>query len=233
MELNKKILSIKSIKIGFDVVFFLLVILLALFFIASIIDISYLNTSKGHIGSKVEIERTVDNNNIDVFSRINNSKVSSKISSYEIVLNLQDSDSKVMVLIYQIVNFLTLTLGLLLIIFIVFHIRKILKSIVKGIKRNNNTELMHHIFNNSNIRRFRYIGISFIIVPFIDLFLLMFHSYFISKYFYVKDIGVDLKPVTELSIISWDYIFIGLLFLALIEVIRKGMIIQEENDLTV
>lgn len=199
MKPKTKILSLKSIKIGFDIVFVFLIILVSLFLVFSILDISFLNITKGQFATEAFVERLDDNNSIDIFSRIDNSKVDSKVSSYNIILDLKNSNNKSMLIIYQITNFLTLSLGVLLIIFIVFHIRKILKSIIKGLRNNNDSDLKHYIFTNSNIRRFRYIGISFIIAPFIDFFLLKFNSYFISKYFYVKEFGVKLKPVAEFS----------------------------------
>lgn len=233
MKLTTKILSLKSIKIGFDIVFVFLILLLSVFLILSILDIGFFNITKGQIATEVNAERLVENNSVDIFSSIDKTKVDSKISGYRLNLDLKDSNFKGISIVYQLINYFTLSLSIFLIIFIVFHIRKILKSIIREINRNTNTEFKHCIFNNENIRRFRYIGISFIIVPLIDLFLYKFQTYFISKYLFVKESGMELKPIAEYSDISWDYIYIGLLFLSIIEIIRKGMVIQEENDLTV
>ena len=68
-------------------------------------------------------------------------------------------------------------------------------------------------------------------MPLFELIIYFSDSIFLKKYFLIE--GFTLNPIIGLSSISWDYIFIGLLFISLIEVIRRGMTIQEENDLTV
>lgn len=89
----------------------------------------------------------------------------------------------------------------------------------------------YFVFNKENIKRFRYIGIGFICMPIIELTIYLFDNYFLKKYFYIPDYKI--LPSSSLGYITWEYIFIGLLFITFIEIIRRGISIQEENDLTV
>jgi hypothetical protein len=97
--------------------------------------------------------------------------------------------------------------------------------------KENKEDLQHYMFNKKNIHRFQYIAYGFIAMPIIELLFYCSDTYFLSSYF--KAEGYVLKSVIDLSTISWDYLFIGLLFISLIELIRRGIMIQEENDLTV
>ena len=54
---------------------------------------------------------------------------------------------------------------------------------------------------------------------------------FLQHYVIFK--GFNVFSTMTYSDISWDYILIGLMFFALIEVIRQGIAIQDENDLTI
>ncbi|MCK9321613.1 MAG: DUF2975 domain-containing protein, partial [Bacteroidales bacterium] len=133
-------------------------------------------------------------------------------------------------IIFKIVFLLALNLNLFFLIFVFFQASRILSSIIRGIK-NEKENLHHFIFNKRNIKRFQYISYGFIAMPLFELIIYFSDSIFLKKYFLIE--GFTLNPIIGLSSISWDYIFIGLLFISLIEVIRRGMTIQEENDLTV
>ena len=98
-------------------------------------------------------------------------------------------------------------------------------------KKSDDIKFSECVFSRKNILRLRYIAYGFIAMPFIELL-----NYYLDKIFletYIKIADVSVLPVTGVSSISWEYIFVGLLFIAMIEVFRKGVSLQEENDLTV
>ena len=91
--------------------------------------------------------------------------------------------------------------------------------------------LRESVFSNKNILRLRYIAFGFIAMPLIELL-----SYYLDKLFlerYIRMDAVSVLPISGISSISWEYIFVGLLFIVMIGVFKKGVSLQEENDLTV
>ncbi|MEE1093521.1 MAG: DUF2975 domain-containing protein, partial [Bacteroidales bacterium] len=77
----------------------------------------------------------------------------------------------------------------------------------------------------------RYIAFGFIAMPLIELL-----SYYLDKLFlerYIRMDAVSVLPISGISSISWEYIFVGLLFIVMIGVFKKGVSLQEESDLTV
>lgn len=233
MNDKTQIFSLKSIKIGFDIVFILLIILVFAFLAISIFDITYLSpkSSYGVIFAEVTPNQVITTKEFQVISKIDKIETKSITQGYNIIISMSYSKFKTLPILYRVVYMFALTLSLLFITFIVFHIRNILKSIIKGIKEERSNSYKHFIFNGQNINRFRYIAYAFIIMPLIELFIYLFDSYFLNKYFFVSNHYI--KPISKLSLISWDYIFIGFIFIAVIEILKRGIKIQEENDLTV
>ena len=230
MNKRTQLFSLKSIKIGFDIVFVVLILATLLLIFASVVEMAYLSpkTNNSSILARiVPLDNTY--NNITLISKIDNSSTKGSIDASDIEIKMDRANFKSLPILYQIISTLTLVLGLLFLIFVVFHIKNIIKCIIRGMREENSYK--HFVFNKENIKRFRYIGIGFICMPIIELTIYLFDNYFLKKYFYIPDYKI--LPSSSLGYITWDYIFIGLLFITFIEIIRRGISIQEENDLTV
>ncbi|MDD4544769.1 MAG: DUF2975 domain-containing protein [Bacteroidales bacterium] len=230
MNKRTQLFSLKSIKIGFDIVFVVLILLTLLLIFASVVEMAYLSpkTNNSSILARiVPLDNTY--NNITLISKIDNSSTKGSIDASDIAIKMDRTNFKSLPILYRIISTLTLVLGLLFLIFVVFHIKNIIKCIIRGTREENSYK--HFVFNKENIKRFRYIGIGFICMPIIELTIYLFDNYFLKKYFYIPDYKI--LPSSSLGYITWDYIFIGLLFITFIEIIRRGISIQEENDLTV
>jgi hypothetical protein len=232
MKPQAKIKTLKSIKIGFDIA----IILLSLFFLFFItlvyfdLSTTYTKSSLNTILAKVVPNQPSSTNDFVVSSSKENIHVYSYIESYNVIIDMKSDDVKNVPIIYKIIFLLGLNLNLFFLIFVLYQGRNILKSIINGIKGKTDI-IKHYIFNRKNIRRFQYIAYGFIAMPLIELIIYLSDSYFFGRYFNIE--GFSLKPAIEFSSISWDYVFVGLLFISLIEIIRRGITIQEENDLTV
>lgn len=232
MKPSTNIKLLKTIKVGFDVAIVAMSLFLVFFICLVVFDLSsiYKNSSIGTIlAQATPIEKTVTKDFI-VNSQKNNIKVTSFIDSYDLVLDMKSNNLSQIPIIFKIVFLTALNLNLFFIIFVFYQASKILKSIINGMKEDKKV-IQHYIFNKNNIRRFQFIAYGFILMPIIELIIYFSDSYFLSNYFSIQ--GFTLSPILDLSSISWDYIFIGLLFISLIEIIRRGITIQEENDLTV
>lgn len=230
MNKRTQLFSLKSIKIGFDIVFVVLILLTLLLIFASVVEMAYLSpkTNNSSILARiVPLDNTY--NNITLISKIDNSSTKGSIDASDIAIKMDRTNFKSLPILYRIISTLTLVLGLLFLIFVVFHIKNIIKCIIRGTREENSYK--HFVFNKENIKRFRYIGIGFICMPIIELTIYLFDNYFLKKYFYIPDYKI--LPSSSLGYITWEYIFIGLLFITFIEIIRRGISIQEENDLTV
>lgn len=232
MKSNTNIKFLKAIKIGFDVAIVAMSLFLVFFICIVVFDISsiYTNSSVSTILAKVTPTENTITKDFIINSQIDNITVSSYVNSYKMVLDMKSSDFSQIPVIYKIIFLTALNLNLFFIIFVFYQASKILKSIIRGIKESKQV-IQHYIFNKKNIRRFQFIAYGFMVMPIIELVIYFSDSHFLSKYFFIN--GFNLKPILDLSSISWDYIFIGLLFISLIEIIRRGIVIQEENDLTV
>lgn len=232
MKSRTKIKTLKSIKIGFDIAIIALS-LFFLFFVALVsfdLSTTYTRSSLSTILAKVVPNQPISTKDFVVSSSNENIQVSSYINNYNIVIDMKSDDVKKIPISHKIIFLLGLNLNLFFLIFVLYQGRNILKSIISGAKAKADN-LKHYIFNRNNIRRFQYVAYGFIAMPLIELIIYFSDSYFFGKYFYIQ--GFSLKPTIEFSSISWDYVFIGLLFISLIEIIRRGITIQEENDLTV
>jgi hypothetical protein len=140
------------------------------------------------------------------------------------------SQNHTSVIFYRILWFITLNLSLIFILFILFHLRNIVNSVLKEVRHKEHS-IAHYIFSKRNIRSVRYIAFAFIIFPLIELTAYWADNLLLERYFSLKGIGV--ASIITMSKLSWDYIIIGLIFIAILEIIRRGIALQEENDLTV
>lgn len=235
MKPKTKIITLRAIKIGFDVAIVALSVFLLLLITLVVFDLSSISkkSSVGTIFAKAVPVNKTENEDFIVYSNINDISVSSYVDSYQLVLNMKSNDLSKIPIVYKVIFVSALNLSVFFLIFVLFQATKILKSIIKGMNeyKEDKEALQHYMFNKKNIRRFQYIAYGFIAMPIIELFLYCSDTYFLSTYF--KTEGYVLKSILDFSSISWDYLFIGLLFISLIELIRRGIIIQEENDLTV
>ena len=232
MRPNTNIRFLKAVKIGFDSAIVLMSILLAFFILAVIFNISspYSESLFGTIAAKASpIEETITKDFV-VNSQKENISVSSFINKYELEISMKSNDLNHFPMIYKLIFLTALNLNLFFIIFVFFQASKILKSIIRSLKEDKKV-VQHNLFNKSNIKRFQFIAYGFMVMPIIELIIYFSDYHFLSNYFSIP--GFKINPILGLSSISWDYIFIGLLFMSLIEIIRRGITIQEENDLTV
>lgn len=232
MKPKTKILTLRSIKVGFDIAIVLLSLLLLLFLTGAVFDLSSISkrSSVGAILVKATPVKKSPTKDFIISSKINDISVSSYVNSYQLVLNMKSKNLKTIPIIYKVIFIVAINLSLFFLIFVLFQASKILKSIVRGMKENKE-DIQHYMFNKKNIHRFQYIAYGFIAMPIIELLFYCSDTYFLTSYF--KAEGYVLKSIIDFSSISWDYLFIGLLFISLIELIRRGIMIQEENDLTV
>lgn len=232
MRSNTNIRFLRATKIGFDIaIVFMSAVLVAL--IASVVfNISYFysNSSLGAIFAQASpIQETVTND-FTLNSIEKDISVSYFVTSYDLVMQMKSNNISQIPIIYKLINLTALNLTLFFLIFVFFQASKILKSILRSLKQENKA-VKNYLFNKKNIKRFQYIAYGFIGMPLIELIIYFSDYHFLSNYFSIP--GHKLRPIIGLSSISWDYIFIGLLFISLIEIIRRGITIQEENDLTV
>lgn len=235
MKPKTKILTLRSIKVGFDIAIILLSLFLLLLLSLAVFDLSSISkkSSVGTIFAKAVPVNKTENEDFIIYSNIKDISVSSYVDSYQLVLNMKSKDISKIPIVYKVIFVSALNLSVFFLIFVLFQASKILKSIVKGMNeyKEDKEALQHYMFNKKNIHRFQYIAYGFIAMPIIELLLYCSDTYFLSSYF--KADGYKLKSILDFGSISWDYLFIGLLFISLIELIRRGIMIQEENDLTV
>ena len=232
MKQNSNIKFLKAIKIGFDTAIVLMSAVLVILIISVVFNISnfYSKSTLGAIFAQVSpIEKTITNDFI-IESKKENIAVSYFVDSYQMVMYMKTNDFNKSPIIYKLISITALNLNVFFLIFVLFQASKILKSILRSLKEDSKV-VQHNLFNKNNIKRFQFIAYGFMVMPIIGLFIYFSDYYFLSNYFTIQ--GFKLRPLLDLSSISWDYIFIGLLFMSLIEIIRRGITIQEENDLTV
>lgn len=232
MKPNTNIKFLKAVKIGFDSAIVLMSILLAFFIFAVVFNISspYSKSLFGIIPAQVSPNEKTITKDFVVNSQKENINVSSFIDRYKLEIYIKSDDLNQIPIIYKLIFLTGLNLSLFFIIFVLFQASKILKFIIRSLKEDKRV-IQHNLFNKSNIKRFQFIAYGFMVMPIIELIIYFSDYYFLSNYFSIP--GFKLHPILDLSSISWDYIFIGLLFMSLIEIIRRGITIQEENDLTV
>lgn len=224
---------IKGIKIGFDILFILFILFIALNIVFSVvgisepfsartlsnIPISVVPEQHSHLSTKVLI------NGIQAEPDVLYSKIYLKLTG-DTLLNLP-----VYIIIVQL---LASNILLLVILYILIKSRQIICSVYHN-KKNIKKNFSEVIFHEKNIRRFRSIAIAFFCVPIVELIVYCIDIIYAIPYLQtlVEFPGYHIRPSNSLLYISWDYFFVSLFLLIIVEIIRKGVQLQTENDLTV
>ncbi len=230
MSLKKKLFGFKTIKWLFDITLTALVLFILIFFTLSVLDIY--SGGKSVMGFAMITESKADSIILDGNTKSAIDDIEIKLQPVGIKVNYVASSSEhtLVFVLWKMFYLLSLNLGLLFMAFVLFQIRNIINSVYRATKADN-TSISNCVFSNKNIKRLRYIACGFVLIPFVELL-----NYYLDKIFlenYIKIDSVSVLPTTGVSNISWEYIFVGLLFFVMIEVFRKGVSLQEENDLTV
>lgn len=227
MNQKNKILTLKIIKVTFDVVLVFLSLFVLLFMFVSVFNINK-DIVFGTVNISKENKEIVLNNTTPTTINGMTLKLQPKYVQANYELNLPSQRSKV--IMYRIFFYLSLNLSLLFMIFVLFQIRNIINSVIKS-KKKAETQFKYRVFSQKNLKRMRYIAYGFILMPIIEFLSVWIDDLFLQHYVIFK--GFNVFSTMTYSDISWDYILIGLMFFALIEVIRQGIAIQDENDLTI
>lgn len=229
MDAKKTILRLKTIKLLFDIVLWLLITLIVLFIVFSVLDFG--KSGRGVSGLALIEQNTgpiILSGNIK--SEVPGVELSLKPEGVKVIYEVFSEQHKTLFVICKVFYLVTLNLWLLFVIFVFFQIRNIIKNVCLGAKAENDS-ITHHVFSHKNILRLRHIAYGFMIMPFVELLNYFADKYFLTQYVNIK--GLTIIPAYGASSISWEYILVGLLFTVMIEVFKKGLHLQEENDLTV
>jgi len=116
-----------------------------------------------------------------------------------------------------IISKLSDLLYLFIIGFIFLQIRGLSKSIIED-----------NPFGKSNISRLRKIGLALIVLGFIYPLLNRYLAALAKEHIVLS--GLELKPYTYMN---WSYYLLGLVFLLIARVFKKGIALREENALTI
>jgi hypothetical protein len=231
MNIKKKILTIKSIKILFDVAIGIMSLSLVVLLLAFVLGIANDNEiySKGYAiieqseNTTIELQGEIPSNLKDVTIHLEPEGI--KVA-YDIDIHSNSFSAILLKLFYVI----TLNISLLFLLFQLVQIRKIVNTVYKGFK-SGEVSLGHCVFTDKNIKRMKYISFSFIILPFLELLVYIFDKIFLKTYLQIQELNI--VPEFGLSQISWEYILIGMLFYVMVDIFRKGISLQQENDLTI
>jgi hypothetical protein len=68
-------------------------------------------------------------------------------------------------------------------------------------------------------------------MPFLELLVYISDKIFIKTFLQIQELNI--VPEFGLYTISWEYILIGMLFYVMIDIFKKGISLQQENDLTI
>lgn len=166
----------------------------------------------------------------NIKSAIENVDLLLRPENIEVYYEVSTEEHKAMFVLWKVLYLFSLNIALLFSLFVLYQIRNII-SVVYRTMKTDKVKLSECVFSNNSIRRLRYIAYGFIAMPFIELLNYYLDKIFLERYIRIPDVNVI--PSTSISSISWEYIFVGLLFIVMIEVFRKGLSLQEENDLTV
>ncbi len=229
MDARKTILRLKTIKLLFDIVLWLLITLIALFIVISVLNVG--NKGGGVSGwalIKQKTEPIILSGNMK--SEVPGVELSLKPEGVKVSYEAVSQQHKTLFVACKVLYLFTINLGMFFLVFVLFQIRNIIKSVYLGVK-SENSSITHHVFSRKNILRLRYIAYGFMIIPFLELLNYFADKYFLTRYVNIK--GLTILPTDGISNISWEYILVGLLFTVMIEVFKKGLHLQEENDLTV
>jgi len=125
---------------------------------------------------------------------------------------------------------ISLNISIFFLLFVIVQIRNIVNSVYKGFK-SGEVSLGHCVFTDKNLKRMKYISLGFILMPFLELLVYISDKIFIQTYLQIQELNI--VPEFGLSTISWEYILIGMLFYVMIDIFKKGISLQQENDLTI
>lgn len=231
MNIKKKILTIKSIKILFDAAIILISLSLIILLLAFILGIANDNEifSKGYAiieqneNTSIELQGEIPSNLKDVTIHLKPEGI--KVA-YDIDIHSNSFSAILLKLFYVI----TLNISILFLLFQIIQIRNIVNSVYKGFK-SGEVSLGHCVFTDKNIKRMKYISFSFIVLPILELLVYISDKIFLKTYLQIQELNI--VPEFGLSQISWEYILIGMLFYVMVDIFKKGISLQQENDLTI
>ncbi|MDR0789367.1 MAG: DUF2975 domain-containing protein [Bacteroidales bacterium] len=228
-KIRSKLLTLKGIRTSLDVVCVAIALLILGLVAVSVIDIS---RNPNSIVGTATIHPAKDPIVLggDLSSQVEGVNLSLKPNFIEVQYKMLFSQNHTDVIFYRILWFFTLNLPMIFILFILFYLRNIVNSVLKEVRHSQHS-IAHYIFSKRNIRRVRYIAFAFILFPLLELSAYWADNLLLQRYFSLK--GIDVASIITMGSLSWDYIIIGLAFIVIIEILRRGIALQEENDLTV
>jgi hypothetical protein len=231
MNIKKKILTIKSIKILFEVAIGIMSLSLIVLLLAFVLGIANDNEiySKGYAIIE-QNENTIMELQGEIPSNLKEVKIHLKPEGIKVAYDIDIHGNSFSAIILKLFYVITLNISLLFLLFQLVQIRNIVNSVYKGFK-SGDVSLGHCVFTDKNIKRMKYISFSFIILPFLELLVYIFDSIFLKTYLQIQELNI--VPEFGLSQISWEYILIGMLFYVMVDIFRKGISLQQENDLTI
>lgn len=166
----------------------------------------------------------------EIPSNLKEVKIHLKPEGIKVAYDIDIHSNSFSAIILKLFYVITLNISLLFLLFQLVQIRNIVNSVYKGFK-SGDVSLGHCVFTDKNIKRMKYISFSFIILPFLELLVYIFDSIFLKTYLQIQELNI--VPEFGLSQISWEYILIGMLFYVMVDIFRKGISLQQENDLTI
>jgi hypothetical protein len=231
MNIKKKILTIKSIKILFEVAIGIMSLSLIVLLLAFVLGIANDNEiySKGYAIIEQNENTTMELQG-EIPSNLKEVKIHLKPEGIKVAYDIDIHSNSFSAIILKLFYVITLNISLLFLLFQLVQIRNIVNSVYKGFK-SGDVSLGHCVFTDKNIKRMKYISFSFIILPFLELLVYTFDSIFLKTYLQIQELNI--VPEFGLSQISWEYILIGMLFYVMVDIFRKGISLQQENDLTI
>lgn len=224
---------IKSIKIGFDILFFLFILLIAVNIIVSVIGLAepfYARTL-----SNIPISVVPDTHtHLDTELLMPDVQAEPDVLHSKIYLKLTGAGLENLPVYIIFIQLLCANIILFVVLYILIKARQIIHSVYQN-KKDIRKNLSKVVFHEKNLLRFRSIAISFLCIPLVELVVYFTDIVYSIPYLQTLMVfpGYEIKPAYSLWDISWDYIFVSLFLLIIVEIIRRGIQLQTENDLTV
>ncbi len=231
MNIKKKTLTIKSIKILFDVAIVLMSLSLLVLLLGFVLGIANDNEiySKGYALIE-QNENTSMEMQGEIPSDLKDVTIHLKPEGIKVAYDIDIHSNSFSAIILKLFYVITLNISLLFLLFQMVQIRNIVNSVYKGFK-SGEYSLGHCVFTDKNIKRMKYISFSFIVLPILELLVYFSDKIFLKTYLQIQELNI--VPEFGLSHISWEYILIGMLFYVMVDIFKKGISLQQENDLTV
>lgn len=208
------------------VTFYNVLIILGILSFVLIILIDVLHTTQTNeiIGTVKLTSISTDTNN-QILS--NNSHITLTPYDTHAIYSIKDSDNRASILAYKIFYNIVSYLEILFFIYLLIQFKNLTKSVGKTKLQTGN----YDVFSSKNLRCMRRICYAFFIYPILELFTRFLDNIFLTKY--ISVVNYKVSPSVSFADISWDYIIIGILLLSAVEIIRKGIALKNENDLTI